>query len=242
MPSLNLSKAAFIGCVTAVTIQNLKTKQFTGPEPDAYAFGQFGTMPSYWHDWKTDPFFANTWRHTDLSLGHVISIANETAYLADSPDDYYFPTGTEQWEPDALLFLGESIGEALEHHHVQESLIERLGMTEAPVEEDTMLQTESALGWNNKPWKEYLNAADKGYQWDQSSIPKIYQEWDSHSYLKPYDQRDHSWNDAEYNQSDEVKFLDNTKTLDADYLENLDTAAEYHLREGRTGVAAEDEV
>jgi len=36
--------------------------------------------------------------------------------------------------------------------------------------------------------------------------------------------------------------LDNTKTLHADYLENLDPSAEYHLREGRTGVAAEDEV
>jgi hypothetical protein len=28
---------------------------------------------------------------------------NETAYLDDSPDDYYFPTGTEQWEPDSLI-------------------------------------------------------------------------------------------------------------------------------------------
>ena len=241
MPS-NLSVAAFIGCVTAVTIQNLKTKQFKDPEPDAYAFGQFGTMPSYWHDWKTDPFFANTWRHTELSLGHAVAMANETAYTADSPDDYYFPTGTEQWEPDALVFIGESIGNAIEHHHVTQSLIERLGMTEAPVEDDSMLQTESTLGWNNKPWKEYLAGEGDGYKWDQSSIPKIYTVADSHSYIKPYDQRDHSWSDAEYNQSDEVKFLDNTKTLDADYLENLDTAAEYHLREGRTGVAAEDEV
>ena len=241
MPSLNLSTAVLIGCVTAVTIKNLKTKQHKESEPDAYTYGQFGTMPDYWHDFKSDPFFANTWRHTDLSMGHVISIANETAYLADSPADYYFPTGTEQWEPDALLFLGESIGEAMEHHHTSQSLIERLGMTEAPVEDDSMLQLESSLGWNNKPWKEYLNAADKGYQWDQSSIPKIYQVSDSASYIKPYDQRDHSWSDAEYNQSDEVKFLDNTKTLSADYLENLATAAEYHLREGRTGVAAEDE-
>jgi hypothetical protein len=34
---------------------------------------------------------------------------NETAYLADSPDDYYFPTGTEQWEPDALIQLDDQI-------------------------------------------------------------------------------------------------------------------------------------
>ena len=147
-----------------------------------------------------------------------------------------------QWEPDALVFLGESIGEALQHHYEPQSLIERLGMTEAPIEDETNLQLESSLGWNNKPWKEYLDPTISGYKWDQSSIPKIYQVADSASYIKPYDQRDHSWNDAEYNQSDEVKFLDNTKTLDADYLENLATAAEYHLREGRTGVAAEDEV
>ena len=49
--------------------------------------------------------------------GHVVQVVNETAYLGDSPSDYYFPTGTEQWEPDALVFLGESIGQALEHHH-----------------------------------------------------------------------------------------------------------------------------
>ena len=101
---------------------------------------------------------------------------------------------------------------------------------------------ESSLGWDNRPWKEYEDPALKGYQWDQSSIPKIYKVADSASYLKPYDQRDHSWNDAEYNQSDEVKFLDNTKTLSADYLENLAPAAEYHLREGRTGVDPADEV
>ena len=242
MPNSKISAAVLLGCATAVTITSFKKNEdYKKPEPDAYSYGQFGTLPDFWHDMNTDPFFSNTWRHVDLSYGHVISVANETAYLGDSPADYYFPTGTEQWEPDALLFLGESIGEALGHHHVQQSLIERLGMTEAP-EEDSFLQVESSLGWDNKPWKEYIDPALKGYQWDQSSIPKIYKVADSASYLKPYNQRDHSWNDAEYNQSDEVKFLDNTKTLNADYLENLAPAAEYHLREGRTGVAAEDEV
>ena len=124
---------------------------------------------------QTDPFFANTWRFAGLA-GHVISMSNETAYTDDSPSDYYFPTGVEQWEPDALVFLGESISEALGHHHTvpAQSLIERLGMTEAPVEDESnFLQLESSLGWNNKPWKEYLGEP-KGYQWDQSSIPKIY--------------------------------------------------------------------
>ena len=199
------------------------------PEPDAYAYRQFGSMPSYWHDWKSDPFFANTWRFSGVSNGHVLSVTNDTAYTADAPTDYHFPTGTEQWEPDALLQLRESV----------RPTIGEMGMTAIPYEME-MIQTENT--WNNKPWKEYLDPADKGYQWDQSSVNKMYRVGDSASYIKPYDQRDHSWSDAEYNQSDEVKFLDNTKTLHADYLENLDTSAEYHLREGRTGVAAADEV
>ena len=102
-------------------------------------------------------------------------------------------------------------------------------MTEAPAE-DSMVQLE----WDNKPW-------NTGYVWDQSSVQKFYKVEDSHSYISPYDQRDHSWNDAQYNQSDEVKFLDKTSTLNADYLENLKPEAEYHLREGRTGVPAADE-
>ena len=97
-------------------------------------------------------------------------------------------------------------------------------MTEAPAE-DSMVQLE----WDNKPW-------NTGYVWDQSSVQKFYKVEDSHSYISPYEQRDHSWNDAQYNQSDEVKFLDKTKTLNADYLENLADDAEFHLDGGRTGV------
>ena len=96
---------------------------------------------------------------------------------------------------------------------------------------DDLLQVQ----WDNKPWKQ------TGYKWDQSSINKIYQEPDSHSYISPYDQRDHSWSDKQYDVADEVKFFDNTKTLAADYLENTLPTAEYHLREGRAGVAAADE-
>jgi len=64
---------------------------------------------------------------------------------------------------------------------------------------------------------------------------------DSNSYLKPYEQRDHSWNDNQYDVADEVAWLGNTKTLHADYLENLDPTAEYHLTGGRTGVAETDD-
>ena len=37
-------------------------------------------------------------------------MTNDTAYTGDTPTEYHFPTGVEQWEPDALVFLGESIG------------------------------------------------------------------------------------------------------------------------------------
>jgi len=40
--------------------------------------------------------------------------------------------------------------------------------------------------------------------------------------------------------SDEVKWLDTTKTLHSDYLENLLPTAEYHLQGGRTGEPEED--
>jgi hypothetical protein len=46
-------------------------------------------------------------------------MVNETAYEDDTPSDYYFPTGTEQWEPDQFLQsatdmqIGEPIGRAL---------------------------------------------------------------------------------------------------------------------------------
>jgi hypothetical protein len=49
----------------------------------------------------------------------------------------------------------------------------------------------------------------------------IYPVKDSHSYISPYSQRDHSWNDAQHDVSDEVKWVDNTKTLHADYVEQL---------------------
>ena len=52
-------------------------------------------MPDYWHDWKTDPFFANTWRFSGVTNGHIVSMTNDTAYTADAPADYHFPTGTE---------------------------------------------------------------------------------------------------------------------------------------------------
>ena len=64
----------------------------------------------------------------------------------------------------------------------------------------------------------------------------IYPVKDSHSYISPYSQRDHSWNDAQHDASDEVKWVANTKTLHADYVDQLDPSAEHHLIDGRTGV------
>ena len=101
-------------------------------------------------------------------------------------------------------------------------------MTPTPIE-DNLIQLENV---NNKPW-------ETGYHWDQSTVNKHYQVVDSHSYISPYEQRDHSWNDKQYDVSDEVKYLDNTKELAADHLENLQPNAEHHLVDGRTGVASD---
>jgi len=120
MTSTTFSVAVLLGFVSISAIK------ISSEEPDAekYNYGQFGkAMPAFWDDFVArDPFFSNTWRFTGMA-GHVISMVNDTAYEGDSPTDYYFPTGTEQWEPDALVFLGESIGEALNHHHEKTSLI-----------------------------------------------------------------------------------------------------------------------
>ena len=70
---------------------------------------------------------------------------------------------------------------------------------------------------------------------------QIYRVTNSSSYIKPYEVRDHSWSDNQYEAADEVAWLGNTNTLHADYLENLQPTAEYHLVGGRTGVAEEAE-
>jgi hypothetical protein len=87
---------------------------------DAVTLNQMdgGGEPAFWNDMVTDPFFANTWRFAGMA-GHRVSMVNETAYEDDTPSDYYFPTGTEQWEPDQFLQsatdmqIGEPIGRAL---------------------------------------------------------------------------------------------------------------------------------
>jgi len=47
----------------------------------------------------------------------------------------------------------------------------------------------------------------------------IYPVKDSRSYISPYSQRDHSWNDAQYNQSNEVTWSGETNTTAADHID-----------------------
>jgi hypothetical protein len=67
----------------------------------------------------------------------------------------------------------------------------------------------------------------------------IYKVKDSHSYINPYTHSDHAWSNDQHDVSDEVKWVDHTKTLHADYIENLDPSAEHHLIDGRTGVPSD---
>jgi hypothetical protein len=48
---------------------------------------------------------------------------------------------------------------------------------------------------------------------------EIYPVKDSHSYISPYTQRDHSWNDAQHNQSNEVTWSKETNVTSADNLD-----------------------
>jgi len=48
---------------------------------------------------------------------------------------------------------------------------------------------------------------------------QIYPVRDSTSYISPYSQRDHAWNDAQYNQSNEVTWSKETNTTAADHID-----------------------
>ena len=50
------------------------------------------------------------------------------------------------------------------------------------------------------------------------SQKEIYPVKDSHSYITPYTQRDHAWNDAQHDVSDEVKWSKETNTTAADHI------------------------
>ena len=75
-------------------------------------------------------------------------------------------------------------------------------MTVAP-QEDALIQIESQ-NVDNHPWM-------TGYHWDQSKINKFYKVEYSHSYISPYEQRDHSWNEDEFDMSSEKKWDTETK-------------------------------
>ena len=68
----------------------------------------------------------------------------------------------------------------------------------------------------------------------------IYPVKDSHSYITPYNQRDHSWSHDQHDQSNEVQFVNNTKTLHSDYAHQLEPTATHHLIDGLTGVPSAD--
>lgn len=59
----------------------------------------------------SDPFYADTWGQS-YSHNNGQGLLNETAYVDDTPNDYYFGAGStqgvvEQWEPDALIQIDD---------------------------------------------------------------------------------------------------------------------------------------
>jgi hypothetical protein len=99
MPTL--SQAVLLGLIGFSDAIELRKTEPIKPEPnaDSYNYGQFGkSMPTFWDDFVgRDPFFSNTWRHTEYE-GHIVQVANSTAYVDDTNADYHFPTGLDQWE------------------------------------------------------------------------------------------------------------------------------------------------
>jgi len=92
--------AVFLGKISyADAIQLSGVKDFP-PEP--YETSKF--LPEFYHKMVSDKDYAAT---LENAYQHSMLI-NETAYLADSPADYYFDTSSRngdvtQWEPDALI-------------------------------------------------------------------------------------------------------------------------------------------
>lgn len=61
----------------------------------------------------TEVEYADTWGQSYSHNGGE-GLLNETAYVNDSPNDYYFGTGStqgvvDQWEPDALIQIDDQI-------------------------------------------------------------------------------------------------------------------------------------
>ena len=69
---------------------------------------------------------------------------------------------------------------------------------------------------------DYLDSAQNPLELPAALVQRkklIYPVRDSTSYISPYSQRDHAWNDAQYNQSNEVTWSGETNTTAADHID-----------------------
>ena len=82
MNKVSLSVQVFIGSISFAEAVKINQKE----------------EPSFWNDMITNPYYADTWRYTDLSRGHVRSLVNETAYVDEDTSkeysDYWFDVGS----------------------------------------------------------------------------------------------------------------------------------------------------
>ena len=69
MKKISLSVQVFIGSISLSKAVKINQKE----------------EPEFWNSMITDPMYANTWRFSDLSHGHVVNMVNETAYEEDTP-------------------------------------------------------------------------------------------------------------------------------------------------------------
>ena len=94
---MKLSIAVFLGLISYSDAIQIRSQ-------NPYETSKY--LPEYYHDMVSDYDYAAT---LETAYQHSMLI-NETAYKADSPQDYYFDQGSpngdvQQWEPDTSSLL-----------------------------------------------------------------------------------------------------------------------------------------
>jgi len=170
--------------------------------------------------------------------------SNTVAYGTDGPSDY-----TVEAYTDAELANGNPLAALVQKKSFIEPTTVEL-YKPWPVQSHFVSHEKGADAWSDKQHdksNEVAYGADgpADYLVEPAVIPEslvqrtrhgIYKVKDSHSYISPYTHSDHAWSHDSHDASDETKWVENTKTLHADYVDQLHPNAEHHLKDGRTGV------
>ena len=142
------------------------------------------------------------------------------------------------------LFPGDPTAVLAQKRHVQYH--DRQSSISAYNQSDDAWTNNQADKTNETEWAAHINAVGADYldsanTADETITPNdaevaslvqkgIYPVRDSASYITPYSQRDHAWNDAQHNQSDEVKWSGETNTTAPNSLDWVENGQGIHSR------------